>query len=127
MAVTVLVIAHSLAKFSKFEQCYRQWLLGYNVTLIVECIVDSCASFRSLASPNSVFVFDQTGNVGVAGSLDARFRLRLGEAVSTDSRRIRVARLMVWDCGSAGIGICGGRSLCKSTVCEIRARQKRNN
>src|ERR1700730_19198768 len=98
------------------------------IALVVECNVDGRSVLGSLASPDPVFVFDQTGNVGVPGFLDVGFCLGLGKAVRTGGRRSRIVRVGVCHCGGAGTGICrgpGGLSKCANR--ESRARHDRDH
>jgi len=46
------------------KMCTKR-LLGHDITLIVEPDIYGFTFFGCLASPNPVFVFHQTGNVGV--------------------------------------------------------------
>jgi hypothetical protein len=47
----------------------EQQLPSDDITLIVEPHIDGCASSGSLTSPDPVFVFGQTGNVGCGGRM----------------------------------------------------------
>jgi hypothetical protein len=99
-----------------------------DVTLIVERHVDgggsySCGCFGSLRSPDPILVFCQTGNVGVAGGLNAGFRLGLSKAVGPSGRCSRIVSIGICKSRGTGMGICCGcRVLCNSTMPAERTR-----
>src|ERR1700720_3938780 len=102
-------------------------LLSNDIALIVEPDVYDFAFFGCLSSPNPVFVFHQTGNVGVSGTLDAGFGLALGKTVSTGRRCSRIVGV-TGDCRATGIGICGWScGLRRSTACNSGPRQDRDD
>jgi hypothetical protein len=69
-------------------------------------------SFGGRALPDSIFVFAQTGNVGAAGFLNARFRLGLGKAIRAGGGRSRIVRVGACDCGVLAFGFAEGAAVC---------------
>ena len=80
--------------------------------MVVEPHVDRCSSFGGSTFPDPVFVFAQTGNVGVTGFLNAGFRQGLGKTIRAGGGRSRIVRVGACDCGGSCIGIAEGAAVC---------------